>query len=113
MLPQLAASDPRLAIAHFAGKPVLMLAGKRDYLVTPDMVERLYEAAAEPKGIVWYDCGHLLTPEAYADAAAWIAGSARAEAGRQAGQRTAPGAKRAGQGASVDGGQAVPGARPA
>lgn len=72
LLPQLAASDPRLALAHFAGKPVLMLAGKRDYVVTPEMCKRLYAAAAEPKEIVWYDCGHLLTAEAYAFAAAWV-----------------------------------------
>jgi len=73
MIPQLAASDPRLAIAHFAGKPLLMVGAKRDYVVTPDMCERLFAAAAEPKEMVWYDCGHLLTAEAYEDAAAWVA----------------------------------------
>ena len=78
LLPQLAASDPRLAIAHFAGKPVLMLAAKKDYVVTPEMVNRLYAAAAEPKQLVWYDCGHLLTPEAYGYAAEWVAKTAAA-----------------------------------
>ena len=72
LLPQLAASDPRLALAHFAGKPVLMLAGKQDYVVTPEMCKRLYAAAAEPKEMVWYDCGHLLTAEAYEFAAEWV-----------------------------------------
>lgn len=72
LLPQLAASDPRLAIPHFGGRPVLMLSGKRDYVVTPDMTDRLYAAAAEPKELRWYDCGHLLTPEAYAAAAEWV-----------------------------------------
>jgi dienelactone hydrolase len=75
LLPQLAASDPRLAIAHFAGRPLLMLAGKSDYVVTPDMVERLHDAAREPKELRWYDCGHLLTADAYRDAAEWIAGT--------------------------------------
>jgi dienelactone hydrolase len=74
LIPQVAATDPRLAIAHFAGKPVLMLAGKTDYVVTPQMVKRLYAAAAEPKEIVWYDCGHLLIPEAYQKAAEWAKG---------------------------------------
>jgi dienelactone hydrolase len=84
MLPQLAASDPRLAIAHFAGKPLLMLAGKKDYVVTPDMVERLYAAAVEPKELVWYDSGHLLTAAAYEDAADWVAKTVRAEGDRPA-----------------------------
>jgi dienelactone hydrolase len=73
LVPQIAATDPRLAIAHFAGKPLLMLGGKRDYVVTPDMVKRLYAAAGEPKELVWYDSGHLLTEEAYEKAAEWVA----------------------------------------
>ena len=80
LLPQLAASDPRLAIAHFAGKPVLIVAAKKDYVVTPDMCRRLYAAAAEPKELRWYDCGHLLTPQAYEDAADWVAATVRREA---------------------------------
>jgi dienelactone hydrolase len=79
LVPQIAATDPRLAIAHFAGKPVLMLAGRRDYVVTPDMVKRLYAAAAEPKEIVWYDCGHLLCEEAFEKAAEWVARHAKSE----------------------------------
>ena len=71
LVPQIAATDPRLAIAHFAGRPVLMLAGKQDYVVTPEMVKRLYGAAAEPKEIVWYDAGHLLDAEAYEKSAEW------------------------------------------
>jgi dienelactone hydrolase len=74
LVPQIAATDPRLAVAHFKGRPVLMLAGKRDYVVTPDMVKRLHAAAPEPKEIVWYDCGHLLSEEGYEKAAEWAAG---------------------------------------
>jgi dienelactone hydrolase len=73
LVPQIAATDPRLAIAHFAGRPLLMLGGKRDYVVTPDMVKRLYAAAAEPKELRWYDSGHLLNEEAYDEAAEWVA----------------------------------------
>jgi dienelactone hydrolase len=72
LLPQLAACDPRVAIAHFAGKPLLMLAGKKDFVVPPDMCKRLYAAAEEPKELRWYDCGHLLTQDAYEDAAKWV-----------------------------------------
>jgi dienelactone hydrolase len=72
-IPALAATDPRLAIAHFAGKPLLMLGAKRDYVVTPDMVKRLYAAAGDPKELRWYDTGHLLSQEAYEQAAEWVA----------------------------------------
>lgn len=82
MIPQVAATDPRLAIAHFGGKPLLMLGATKDYVVTPDMVKRLYAAAAEPKELVWYDAGHLLTEEAYEKAAEWVAGLRRTSAAR-------------------------------
>jgi pimeloyl-ACP methyl ester carboxylesterase len=71
--PQVAATDPRLAIAHFAGKPLLMLGAKRDYVVTPDMVKRLYAAAGDPKELRWYDTGHILSEEAYEQAAERVA----------------------------------------
>ena len=40
LIPQVAACDPRLALAHFAGRPLLMLNGRHDYTVTPDMGAR-------------------------------------------------------------------------
>jgi alpha-beta hydrolase superfamily lysophospholipase len=73
LLPQVAAIDPRLAIAHFVGRPLLLINAKQDPIVKPDMAERLYNACPEPKRQVWYDCGHLLTLDAYEDAAKWIA----------------------------------------
>jgi len=72
-IPAIAATDPRLAIAHFAGRPLLMLGAKQDYIVTPDMVKRLYAAARDPKELRWYDAGHLLSEEAYENAAEWVA----------------------------------------
>jgi fermentation-respiration switch protein FrsA (DUF1100 family) len=75
LLPQVRATDPRLAIAHFAGRPVLMLNGKADDIVKPDWAERLFAAVPEPKKQVWYDSGHLLPAGAYEDAAEWIAGT--------------------------------------
>ena len=73
MLPQVAAADPLTALPQFAGRPVLMLNGRQDPVVTPDMAKRLYEAAAEPKSLKWYNSGHLLPERAYQDAAEWIA----------------------------------------
>ena len=77
LLPQIAASDPRLAIAHFAGRPLLMVAAKQDHVVTPDMSQRLYAAASEPKEMVWYDSGHRLVPEAFQAVADWVAAAVR------------------------------------
>jgi fermentation-respiration switch protein FrsA (DUF1100 family) len=73
MLPQLAAIDPLLALPQFVGRPLLMLNGRRDEIVTPEMADRLYAAAAEPKTRKWYDSGHRLPDGAYRDAAEWIA----------------------------------------
>src|SRR5688572_17159162 len=73
LLPQLAAMQPDLAIAHFVGRPLLMLNAKHDSTVTPAMGRRLFSAAAEPKEQRWYDSGHLLPESAYDDAAEWIA----------------------------------------
>lgn len=73
LLPQVAATDPRLAIAHFAGRPLLLLNAENDYVVPPDWGRRLFEACAEPKQQVWYKCGHLLTQQSYEDAAEWVA----------------------------------------
>jgi dienelactone hydrolase len=71
MIPQLVGADPLLALPHFAG-PLLLLNGKRDTTVTPDMAQRLYAAAPEPKSQRWYDSGHRLPADAYQDAAEWI-----------------------------------------
>ena len=71
LVPQIAACDPRLAMANF-GRPLLMLNAKRDPTVTPEMGKRLFAAASEPKEQRWYDCGHRLTEDAYEDAAEWV-----------------------------------------
>ena len=71
--PQIRAADPRTAIAHFAPRPLLLLNGTQDYVVTPDMGKRLFAACdntcSEQR---WYDSGHLLTDKAYDDAAEWV-----------------------------------------
>ena len=72
VIPDVAAVDPRLAIAHFAGKPILMLNGKNDTTVPPATATRLWDAAPQPKEQRWYDSGHLLPKQAYEDAAVWV-----------------------------------------
>jgi uncharacterized protein len=61
------------ALPKFAPRPVLMMNGKRDVLVPADRAKTLFESAGEPKEMRWYDSGHLLPPEAYRDAADWLA----------------------------------------
>ena len=73
MVPQLAALQPQLAIPHFAGRPLLMMNARQDHIITPEMANRLYTAAPEPKQHVWYDTGHLLPEPAYEEAAQWVA----------------------------------------
>ena len=81
LMPQVAATDPRLALAHFAGRPLLMLNGRSDTTVPADWAKRLFAAAPEPKQQVWYDCGHFLPAEAYERAAKWLSGRVRTTLG--------------------------------
>lgn len=71
-IPQVAATDPRLAIKHFAGRPILMLNGRTDWIVTANMTKLLWDAAPQPKEQRWYESGHLLPEQAYSDAAQWV-----------------------------------------
>jgi len=54
------AVDPARYIAAFAPHPLLMLNGKQDPLITPAAAQRLFDAAGEPKRIVWYETAHTL-----------------------------------------------------
>jgi dienelactone hydrolase len=51
-------ADPKRYAAGTAGRPVLMLNGSEDTLVSPDAGKKLYEALGEPKEIRWYPCDH-------------------------------------------------------
>jgi dienelactone hydrolase len=73
LVPEFCSLQPQKAIAHFAGRPLLMLNGSADQTITRDMGQRLFDAAAEPKQQRWYDCGHLLPARAYEDGAEWVA----------------------------------------
>jgi dienelactone hydrolase len=55
--------DPANYIANFAPHPLLMLNGRQDPLIIPAAAQALYDAAKDPKKIVWYDTGHTLPLE--------------------------------------------------
>lgn len=86
-VPKIAACDPRMALAHFAGRPILMLNGSADEIVKPDWAKRLYAAAPDPKSQIWYDSGHFLPAVAYVDAAKWVAKTTRRELTAEAAAR--------------------------
>ncbi|MGQ9729645.1 MAG: alpha/beta hydrolase [Candidatus Zipacnadales bacterium] len=65
--------DPASYIANFAPRPLLMLNGKNDPLIPPAAAQALYDAAQEPKRIVWYETGHMVPPiEAIQEVAAFL-----------------------------------------
>jgi dienelactone hydrolase len=66
-------ADPRRAARALAGRPLLMINGRRDRTVTPAQALSLFEAAREPKEMRWYDGGHWLPNEAVTEAAGWLA----------------------------------------
>ena len=72
LLERYTALQPGAALARFAPRPVLMQNGRRDRLVPADGVRALFEAAGHPKELRWYDCGHILPPEAFREAASWL-----------------------------------------
>ncbi len=53
----LAPVDPITKAANLRGRPVLMIAAKRDEIVPPSAAVALWEAMGRPK-IVWYDTTH-------------------------------------------------------
>jgi hypothetical protein len=65
--------DPVRAVRRLAGRPLLLVNGRRDMTTRPAQAERLFAAAAEPKTLVWYDGGHWPPPAAIEGAAEWMA----------------------------------------
>ncbi len=55
-------SDPVHHVARIAPRPVLFVNDTRDETVSRASTEALYEAAAEPKEILWFDAGHRDLP---------------------------------------------------
>lgn len=55
----LAPADPIRYIARAAPRPLLFQNGTRDSLVPPASGQALFEAAREPREIIWYDSDHI------------------------------------------------------
>ncbi len=51
---------PERFIGHVAPRPIVMVNGVDDPQMPVDAVEQLYDAAREPKSIVWLRTGHLM-----------------------------------------------------
>ena len=77
--------DPLQAVRQLAGRPLLMVHGRRDSTIRPEQAERLFAAAGEPKELRWWDAGHILPPAAIADAAEWLAQQIGAKSGSESG----------------------------
>jgi dienelactone hydrolase len=66
-------ADPPRAARRLAGRPLLLVNGRRDTTTRPAQAERLFAAAQEPKTIMWYDGGHWPPAAAIEGAAEWMA----------------------------------------
>jgi dienelactone hydrolase len=65
--------DPPRAARRLDGRPLLLVNGRRDMTTRAAQAERLFEAASEPKTMVWYDGGHWPPQSAIDQAAEWTA----------------------------------------
>lgn len=65
--------DPLRAVRRLTGKPILMVNGSNDRTIRPEQAKRLFEAATDPKQIVWYSGGHWPPDSEVATAAEWVA----------------------------------------
>jgi dienelactone hydrolase len=65
--------DPLHAARRLEGRPLLLVNGRRDTTTRPAQAERLFEAAAEPKTMLWYDGGHWPAPAVIDSTAEWVA----------------------------------------
>ena len=66
-------ADPRRAVRELAGRPLFMMNGTRDRLILPEQATALFEAAAEPKELRWYEGPHWPPHGVIAEVADWVA----------------------------------------
>lgn len=60
---QLAPVEPLNFVGHISPRPLLMEHGKLDNIIPPANAQALYDAAGQPKQIVWFpDAGHIPPP---------------------------------------------------
>ena len=70
---ELSPIDPIRHIGDAKG-PVLLQYGKTDKFVPEERALRFFEAAKEPKRIIWYPAGHPLNDDAKRDRLQWLQG---------------------------------------
>ena len=68
------AVDPLRAVRQLAGRPLLLVNGRRDTTTRPAQAERLFARAEEPKELYWYEGGHWPPVSAIEHAAEWTSG---------------------------------------
>lgn len=65
-------ADPRRDVRALAGRPLLMVNGRYDRTIRPSQARALFEAAAEPKELRWYEGGHWPPASAVDAVAEWL-----------------------------------------
>jgi uncharacterized protein len=68
-------ADPLKWVRQLTPRPLLMMHGRQDRIVPPELAERLFAAAAEPKKILWFDSDHILPHQSMVLAAEWLRNS--------------------------------------
>lgn len=75
-----AAQDLASALAGFAPRPLLLMHGRQDDMVSPQASQRIYDTALpfyeeHPERLMlkWYDVSHMITVPMIVDAVDWIA----------------------------------------
>ena len=63
---------PSNFIGHISPRPFLMINGKQDQLVNEAAAKALYDAAKDPREIIWADAGHMLPPAVTAKGIDWL-----------------------------------------
>src|SRR5690349_21098099 len=69
---RMARFDPISHVANLAPAPLLFQPGRDDPHVPLERGQAFYDAAGEPKQIIWYDAGHGLNERATEDREAWL-----------------------------------------
>ena len=60
----LAPEDPLTFAPHVAPRPLLLIGGRKDTTIVPQSTQELYDAARDPKQILWFaPYGHVPPPE--------------------------------------------------
>jgi uncharacterized protein len=65
-------ANPIRWVRELKGRPLLMMHGRQDTIISPELAERLFNSAEEPKKIFWFDSGHILPQEAMKQATRWL-----------------------------------------